>query len=346
MFGTGGKRPCRLDFAAAAFLGAALMAPAAQAQTNFYEGKTVKIVVGFPPGGGYDLYARAFARFLPAHIPGTPAVIVSNMPGAGSLVAANYIYNLAPKDGTEIASLETFVPFEAFYNGAGVRFDPVKYNWLGALNAEMTTCVVWHESKIKTFEDLLTTEVPFGSTGSGAPPVLEPKIMNSLLGTKIKLVNGYQGMADIFVAMENREVDGSCGVNWSTLTSTRADWMAQGKLRLVVQNAVDRAPYVAQLPLMLDFAKTPQQKGVLLLLAAPNRVGRPYMAPPGIPADRLAILRKAFDDTVADPAFIAEAERYKLALNAVKGEDVLAVFAEAGKMDKALVDEMMRARQD
>ena len=346
MLWTSGKRPGGLGFATAGLLGALLMTPAALAQTNFYEGKTVKVVVGFPPGGGYDLYARAFARFLPAHIPGNPAVIVSNMPGAGSLVAANYIYNLAPKDGTEIGSVETFVPFEAFYNGAGVRFDPAKYNWLGALNAEMTTCAVWHDSKIKSFQDLLTTQVPFGSTGSGAPPVLEPKIMNAVLGTKIKLVNGYQGMADIFVAMENREVDGSCGINWSTLTSTRADWMAQGKLRLITQNAVDRAPYVAQLPLLLDFAKMPEQKGVLLLLAAPNRVGRPYMAPPGIPADRVAILRKAFDDTVADPEFIVEAERLKLALNAVKGEDVLAVFQEAGKMDKALVDEMLRARQD
>ena len=346
MFWTVIRKPCRHLFVAAALLGAALTTTSPKAQTNFYEGKTVKIVVGFPPGGGYDLYARAFARFLSGHIPGNPAIIVSNMPGAGSLVAANYIYNLAPKDGTEIGSLETFVPFEAFYNGAGVRFDPVKYNWLGALNAEMTTCVVWHDSKIKSFQDLLTTEVPFGSTGSGAPPVLEPKIMNSMLGTKIKLVNGYQGMADIFVAMENREVDGACGVNWSTLTSTRADWMAQGKLRLIAQNAVDRASYVAQLPLLLDFAKTEQQKGVLLLLAAPNRVGRPYMAPPGIPADRLATLRKAFDDTVADPAFIAEAERLKLALNAVKGEAVLAIFQEAGKMEKALIDEMMRARQD
>jgi tripartite-type tricarboxylate transporter receptor subunit TctC len=266
------------------------------------------------------------------------------MPGAGSLVAANYIANLAPKDGTEIGSVETFIPFEAYYKGPGVRFDPLKLSWLGALNAEMTTCVVWHESKVQTFSDLLLTDVPFGATGSGAPPVVEPKIMNSVLGTRIKLVTGYQGMADIFVAMENREVDGSCGINWSTLTATHADWLAQQKIRLIVQNAFDRHPDVKHVPLLLDFAKTEKQKGVLTLLAAPNRVGRPYMAPPGISHERLAVLRKALDDTVRDPQFLAEAARLKLSVNAVSGEDVHGVFQAAAKVDQSMVNEMISAR--
>ena len=332
--------------ATAALLASSAVWGSASAQESFYSGKTIKVIVGFPPGGGYDLYARAFAKFLPAHIPGSPTAVVVNMPGAGSLVAANYLYNVAPRDGTEIASLETFVPFEAFYNGGGVRFDPLKFSWIGALNAEATTCVTWHESKIKSFSDLLTSGAAFGATGSGAPPVVEPKLMNSVLGTKIKLINGYPGTADIFVAMENREVDGSCGVNWSTLKSTRAEWLAHGKLNILSQNAVTRDPDAMQVPLLLDFAKTDDQKRLLTLLAAPNRVGRPYMAPPGIPQARLDVLRHAFEETVRDPEFIAENDRLKLVINPVSGNDIEAVFFEASRMDKKLVDRMIEAREE
>jgi tripartite-type tricarboxylate transporter receptor subunit TctC len=316
------------------------------AQDSFYAGRTLKVIVGFPPGGGYDIYARTFVRFLPRHIPGEPAVIPVNMPGAGSLTAANYIFNVAPRDGTEIGSVETFIPFEAFFKGHGVRFDPLKFSWIGGLNSEMTTCVIWHASRIKSFEDLLVTETAFGATGSGAPPVMEPKVVNAVLRTKMRVITGYPGTADIFIAMERGEIEGACGVGWTTLISTRGDWIAQGKLRILVQNAVKRHPNLPRTPLLLDFAKTKAQKDLLTLLAAPHRAGRPYLAPPGMPAERLGILRQAFDTTTKDSDFLAEAEKLKLAINPVAGKEMEAVFAEISRMDSSLIDAMIDARTE
>jgi hypothetical protein len=200
------------------------------AQDTFYRGKTVKVIVGFPPGGGYDVYARTLARVLPRHIPGTPPVMVVNMPGAGSLTLANYLFNVATRDGTEIGSVETFIPFEAFFGGNEVRFDPRSFSWIAGLNSEMTTCVVWHTSKVKSFEDLLALETAFGATGSGAPLVAEPRVINAVLRTKIRVVTGYPGTPDVFLAMERREVEGGCGVGWTTLLSTRGDWLLQKKV--------------------------------------------------------------------------------------------------------------------
>jgi tripartite-type tricarboxylate transporter receptor subunit TctC len=318
----------------------------AQAQDSFYAGKTLKIIVGFPPGGGYDVYARVLAKYLPQHIPGAPTVIVSNMPGAGSLTLANYIYNVAPKDGTEIGSVETFIPFEATFKGQGVRFDPAQFSWVGALNSEMTTCVVWHGSKIRTFQDLFTAEASFGATGSGAPPVTEPKVVNSVLGTRMKLIPGYPGTADIFLAMERGELDGVCGVGWTTLISTRGEWFNQGKLRILVQNAVQRHPSLPDTPLLLEFAKTDDQKALLTLLASPHRIGRPYLAPPGLPADRLEILRKAFDATTKNKAFLEEAQKLKVAINAVSGKEMDSVFVDVSKIDPKLIEAMIKARSE
>jgi tripartite-type tricarboxylate transporter receptor subunit TctC len=318
----------------------------AVAQDDFYAGKTLRVIVGFPPGGAYDLYSRALAKYLPRHIAGNPTSIIVNMPGAGSLAAANYMFNLAPKDGTEIGSVETFVPFDAFFSGKGVRFDPLKFSWVGALNSEMTACVIWHNSKIKTFSDLFTTPAPFGATGAGAPPVAEAMVMNNVLGTKIKLVTGYPGTPDIFLAMQNGEVEGTCGVGWTTLTSTRGDWLAQGKLNLLVQNAMTRHPSAPQTPLLLDFAKTTEQKELLTLLAAPHRIGRPYLAPPGIPEGRLGILRRAFVATTTDPDFINETHTLKLDLNPVTGAEMEDVFTDISKMDPSIIKKMTEARGD
>ena len=308
--------------------------------------KPLKVIVGFPTGGGYDIYARTLTRFLPRHLPGTPSVLVVNMPGAGSLTLANYLFNVAPKDGSEIGSVETFIPFEAFFGGNEVRFDPRRFSWIAGLNSEMTTCVVWHGSKVRSFDDLTKMEIAFGATGSGAPPVTEPRVMNAVLATKIKVITGYPGTADIFLAMERGEVEGTCGVGWSALMSTRADWVTQGKLRILVQNATRRHPAVPDVPLLLDFAKDEQQRKLLTLLAAPHRIGRPYLAPPGIPAGRLDALRTAFDATLKDPAFLAEAAKVKLAINPVAGSEMEAVIAEVAAMDPSLIAAMVRARGD
>ena len=324
--------------------GCPCIAGQAAAQDRFYAGRTLKLMVGFPTGGGYDIYARTLARFLPRHVPGTPSVLIVNMPGAGSLTLANYLFNVAPADGSEIGSVETFIPFEAFYGGSEVRFDPRKFSWIAGLNSEMTMCVAWHASRVKTFADLATMEAAFGATGSGAPPVQEPRVMNAVLGTKIKVITGYPGTADIFLAMERGEVEGTCGVGWSSLMSTRADWITQGKLRILAQNATARHPAVPDVPLLIDFAGNEQQRKLLTLLAAPHRIGRPYLAPPGIPAGRLQTLRTAFDATLKDPLFLAEAEKAKLAINPVTGSEMESVIAEVAAMDPSLIQAMIGAR--
>jgi tripartite-type tricarboxylate transporter receptor subunit TctC len=318
----------------------------ATAQDISYTGRTVKVVVGFPPGGGYDIYARTLVRVLPRHLPGMPSVIVVNMPGAGSLTLANYLFNVAARDGTEIGSVETFIPFEAYFGGNEVRFDPRWFSWIAGLNSEMTTCVVWHASKIRSLGDLLAVETTFGATGSGAPLVAEPRVINAVLGTKIKVVTGYPGTPDVFLAMERGEVEGSCGVGWTTLLSTRGDWVAQGKVRILVQNATKRHPALPDVPLLLDFAKNDRQRKLLTLLAAPHRIGRPYLAPPGISADRLQVLRAAFEATLKDTGFLAAAEHAKLAINPVTGKEMESIIAEVAGMEPAVIQAMISARSD
>jgi len=308
------------------------------------DSKPLKVIVGFTTGGGYDVYARAFVKFLQRHLPGTPPIMVVNMPGAGSLTLANYLYNVAPHDGSEIGSIETFIPFEAFFSGNEVRFDPRKFSWIAGLNSEMTMCVSWHGSKIKSFDDLFKTEAAFGATGSGAVMVTEPRVVNAALATKIKLITGYPGAAEVFLAMERGEVEGACGLGWTALMSTRPDWVTQGKLRLLAQNAVKRHPAAPNVPRLIEFAKNDPQRQLLTLLAAPHRIGRPYVAPPGLPPERLALLRAAFDATLKDPAFLAEAEKAKLGINPVSGSEMEAVINEVAAMDPSLIQAMIRAR--
>ena len=317
----------------------------ARAQTPFYQGKTLNIMVGFPPGGGYDVYARLLARSLGKRIPGEPTVIVQNMPGAGSLNLANHLYSLAPRDGTVIGSIETAMPFEAFFNPDAVRFDPLKFTWLIGLNSEVTTCFVWHASPIKRFSDLFTREAKFGATNSGATPVVEPRVANALLGTKIGIVTGYPGTGDIFLAIERGEVEGACGVGWTALNVAKADWLREGKLRILAQNATKRHPAVPEVPLLLDFAKTAEQRQLLELLAAPQDIGRPILAPPDVPAERRDILRKGLEETVADPGFLADAAKAGLFINPVRGGDIEAMLARIAKMDRALIAKMAALRQ-
>ncbi len=230
-----------LSGTAAGFLIAAHLTGPASAQPDFYKGKTVSITVGFPPGGGYDLYARVVARHLPRHLPGTPTVIVQNMPGAGSLNLANHLYAAAPKDGTVIGSIESGAPFEAIFEGKGVRFDPFKFTWIGGLNKEVTTCVVWHTSPVKTLNDLLKREAPFAGTGPGAPPEVEVKLINDVLGTRMKLISGYRGLGDVYTALERGEVEGSCGINLSSVAAVRPTWFKEGKLVPLVQMTTSAA---------------------------------------------------------------------------------------------------------
>jgi tripartite-type tricarboxylate transporter receptor subunit TctC len=333
-----------LSGAAAGILIAACLIGHASAQADFYKGKTVSLMVGFPPGGGYDVYARVVARHLPRHIPGTPNVIVQNMPGAGSLNLANHLYSVAPKDGTIIGSVESGAPFEAIFEGKGVRFDPFKFTWIGGLNKEVTTCVVWHTSPVKTLDDLRNREAPFAGTGPGAPPEVELKLINDVLGTRMKLISGYRGLGDVYAALERGEIEGSCGINVSSVAAVRPTWFKEGKLVPLVQMTTARHPDLPAVPLITELARDDEGRQILGLLNLPNLVGRPYVAPPDLPAERTKLLRDAFSATMRDEAFLAEAKKASLPIDPVQGKQIETILSETRTLPKAVTSRMVRAR--
>lgn len=326
--------------------GIALAGPAtAQGAGDFYKGRQVSIIVGFPPGGGYDVYARVLARHIGRHIPGSPTIVVQNMPGAGSLNLANHIYSVAPKDGTVLGSVESGAPFEYFYDGKGVRFDPLKFAWIGGLNEDTSTCGVWHTSPAKTFLDLQKHEAPFGGTGPSAPPEVESKVSNDVLGTKMKLILGYRGLGDVYAAIEKGELEGSCGITWSSVSAVKTDWLKDGKWRTLVQIAGKRHKDLPNVPLLTEFARNEGDRQVLELVGLPNLVGRPYMTSPGTPADRVSTLRSAFSASLKDPAFLADATQAKLPIDPVSAERIEQILADTAKMPKDVIARMVKSRQ-
>src|SRR5919199_5772069 len=300
----------RIACIAAIIIGAAATA-SAQTPEEFYAGKTVNIVVGFEAGGGYDAYARLLARHMGRYAAGAN-IVVQNRPGAGSLVAANYLFNVAPRDGTAFGIVSSGVLFDPLFGNKAAQFEATEFSWLGSVNREVSTCQVWHTAPIKTFEDARTASIAVGATGAGADSHLFPQTLNAILGTKFKVVSGYPGATSVFLAMERGELEGICGIYWSTLKAQRADWLRQGILRPLVQLALEKHPEYPDVPLVLDFAKTPEERGALELVFAPMALAGPFLGPPGVPADRLAYLRRAFEATLSDADFETEAERLKL----------------------------------
>ena len=332
--------------ACVALLQLCLFGSGAAAGAEVFAGKTIKLIVGFPPGGSHHLYARLISEFFRKHIPGEPTVIVTSMPGAGSLTMVNYIYNAAPKDGTEIGAPAALVPFEAIYKASGVQFDPSRLSWIGSVNKGYSTCSVFHTSKIATIQDLQTMQATFGATGVGSPTFVEARVLNSVLNTKIRLVVGYPGNSDIFSAMERGEIDGACGYSLQALMATRGDMVTSGKLRFLVQNAAERNPSLPNVPLMVDFAKNESQRDLFKLLAAPHRMDKVFIAPPGLPLDRLTILRRAFDDTMKDAEFVSKAKSMHLDVNPSTGEEVEAIFGDIAKISPSVIEEMIKARRE
>jgi tripartite-type tricarboxylate transporter receptor subunit TctC len=298
----------------------------AQAPKDFYQGKTIQLYVGFGTGGAYDAYARLIARHLGKHMPGNPNVVPTNMPGAGSLRLANWLYNAAPKDGTAIATVSRAAPFEPLVGaGGGAQFDSTAFNWLGSANNETSTCVAWKTSGITTFDQLKQKELVMGGDGPTADGEQFARTMNGLFGTKIRIVTGYSGGNDINLAMERGEVQGRCGWSWASLKSTHSDWLKSGDAKVIVQIGGEKHPDLPDVPLLSDMATTEEEKAVLRLVVARQPLGRPYMAPPGVPKDRVEALRAAFMATMQDPEFIAEAERAQLEVSPLSGEKVEAL---------------------
>ena len=304
--------------------------PASGTQQNvasFYRGKQVRVLIGYSAGGGYDTYARLLARHIGNHIPGNPTVVPQNMPGAGSLTLTNFLYNVAPKDGTVFGTIARGMAMEPLLGGEGTQFDATKFSWIGSLNHEVSICASWYTSKVKTVEDLKTNQLIVGGTGSGADTDTFPIVMSNLLDAKIKLISGYPGGNDILLAMERGEVDGRCGWSWSSVVANRGDWLTEKKINILVQMALQKHPDLPDVPLVLDLADNEDEERAMELIFARQVMGRPYVAPPGIPVERRDALRQAFLDMVEDPAFKADIQKIDLELNPVSGVEIERVIA-------------------
>jgi tripartite-type tricarboxylate transporter receptor subunit TctC len=309
---------------------ALLQAAAASAQTaaEFYRGRSGDMQIGYSVGGGYDLYARLLARHLGQHIPGNPTIVPKNMEGAASLRLANYLYSAAPRDGTVIGAISRGAAFDPLLNENGAQFDASKFSWIGSANNEVSVCVALQSSGITSFNDVLTKTLTIGSTGVGDDTYQFPALMNAELGTKFKIVTGYPGGNDITLALERGEVQGRCGWSWSSIVTTRKDWITSKKIIVLVQMSLSKHPDLPDVPLIMDLAKTTEQRQIFKLIFARQVMGRPFTAPPGVPADRVAALRQAFADTIKDKAFLDDADKGKFEINPVGGAELDALVKE------------------
>ncbi len=304
----------------------------------FYQGKTVKIIVGYPPGGGYDTYARTLAAHIGKHIPGNPTVIVENMDGAGSIKSLNYIYNAAPKDGTVFGTFGRGLPEAELRGDEGVQFKSKELNWLGSMNEEVSVCVVRSDAPVKTFEDAQKQTVTVGGTGPNDDTGFFPRVLNALAGTKFDLKIGYPGGSDILLAMERGEVQGRCGWSWSSVVSTKKQWLDTGYVRILTQMALNKHPDIPKdVPLATDYVKNPDDKRILEVIFARQAIGRPFAAPPGVPAERVKALQDAFDKTMKDAAFKADADKAKQEINPKNAAEVKAVIEKILSTPPALV---------
>jgi tripartite-type tricarboxylate transporter receptor subunit TctC len=318
---------------------AALASPAgAQSVEDFYKGKAINLLIGFETGGGYDIYGRLLARHLGKHIPGRPNIIAQNLPGAGSQRSAQYIFSAAPKDGTAIGTFGRQMGIAPLLTPATAQFDGTKFTWLGSITNEVSTCVSWHTARVKTWDDLLTKEVILGGDGPGADPDVFALLYKNVFDAKISLVSGYHGTTPIILAMERGEVDGLCGYSWSTIKSKHQQWLQEKKINILVQAALKKDPEIAEVPLVLDAAKTDEQRQILKLFLTSQETARPFAAPPGIPADRKAALIAAFEQTMKDPEFLAEAKKLNLDINPLSGKTITDLLIELYATPKAILE--------
>jgi tripartite-type tricarboxylate transporter receptor subunit TctC len=323
-----------------AFAPIAFAAPFALAQSpaDFYKGRNIDLYIGYSVGGAYDLYARVIARHLGKHIPGNPIIVPKNMEGAGSLRLANWLYNVGPKDGTALGTIGRGTAFDPLLGSKGAQFQADRFTWIGSANNEVSVCVAWKTSGINKLEDVLAKELIVGGTGQAADTDQFPRVLNGVLGTKFKIVTGYPGGNDVTLAMERGEVKGRCGWSWSSVVATHKRWIDDKSIIVLAQLSLDKHPDLPDVPLIMDFAKGEDQQRMFKLIFARQVMGRPYLAPPGVPADRAEALRKAFMATMQDPEFLAEAEKSQLEINPVAGTEVEKLVKDLYQTPKALAD--------
>jgi tripartite-type tricarboxylate transporter receptor subunit TctC len=315
---------------AAAACGALLIVSSAGAAdpADFYKGRNVDLYIGYSAGGGYDLYARLLARHIGKHIPGKPNVVPQNMTGAGSLRAAQYLYSVAAKDGTVFGTFGRTIATTPLMTPASAQFDGTKFTWLGSITNEVSTCVTWNTSPVKVWNDILGKEAAMGGEGPGADPDVYTLLYKNVFGAKMKLITGYHGTNDTVLAMERGEVDGLCGLSWSTLKARHMQAMKEKRINVIIQAALKKQPELADVPLAIDLTQDREKLQILKLFLASQEMARPFAAPPELPADRKAALISAFENTMKDPEFLAEAQKLSMDINPLRPKEVDDILAE------------------
>jgi tripartite-type tricarboxylate transporter receptor subunit TctC len=337
-----------LKSAAFAVSGLALCGTSAQADavSDFYKGKRMEMLIGYSSGGGYDTYARLIARHWAGLIPGKPSMIARNVPGAGSMRLMNELYNIRPKDGTAVGTVSRGIVHEELWGTKGVKFKAADMTWIGSANNEVSVCVTWHTANIDTLDKFIKSNIVVGGTGPGADTDTFPQVLNNVLGTKLKLVTGYPGGNDINLAMERGEVQGRCGWSWSSVISTRANWLKGKQIDINLQMSMAKHADLPNVPLVLDLARDPREKKMLELIFARQAMGRPYVAPPKIPADRAAALRTTFMAVMKDPGFVKASTQAKLEITPVSGDAVQKIIADMFAAPKDVIEASRVAASD
>jgi tripartite-type tricarboxylate transporter receptor subunit TctC len=322
---------------------AALTFPAAalaqSAGEPFTGGKPLTLVIGFGPGGGYDLWARTLSRHIGRHLPGNPTVVPQNMPGAGSLVAANHIYNAAPKDGTVMGIIARDAALAELTGMQGARFEATKISWIGSPATETNVCIAYRTAKVSSVKDLFERELILGNTGPGTGTYTYPKALSGILGMKFKLISGFPSSSDVFLAMERGEVEGICE-SLDSVTGKKPDWIEKGTVKVLFQAGTEPNPHLKDVPFILDLAKTEEDKQALRFLYAGQGIGRPFVAPPDLPPARLKMLREAFNATMKDPEFMADVKKQKLEIEPQTGEQLERLIKELFTTPKPVIEKV------
>jgi len=314
----------------------------AQTPDQFYKGKQVELVIGYPPAGSNDVYARLLARHIGKHIPGNPTVVPQNKPGAGSFLALGHAFNVAPKDGTVIGIGAPTAPLDEKLGSPGVRFKSAEFNWIGRIDSLINIVFLWHTSPVKSVADAQRIESKLSGTGVGSTVSIYPTVMNNVLGTKFKLIMGYKGSNDAQLALERGEADGH-STSWTAVKVAHPDWWPQKKISIIVQFALNKHPELQGVPTVVELARNDEERAILRAVMNATEIGTAFFTTPGVPADRVTALRRAFDATVKDPEFLAEAARTHLTIGPLAGEELQKLVADVSNLSPALLDKVRAA---
>jgi len=322
-----------------------ISAAPAQTPAEFYKGKTIELGISSTVGGGYDAHARMLARHMGQYVPGNPTIVPKNIEGAGGLRLANLLYNTAPRDGTSLGIIYRATAFEPLFGNKSAQFDATKFTWIGSASSEVSLCVSWHTSGVTNVDDMRAKELVVAHSGAGGDAYQFSKVINGVLGTRMRLVGGYRGGNEMLLAMERGEVGGRCGWSWSSMQATRPEWIADSRVNLLMQLALSKHPELPNVPLVTDLAHTPEQRSILKLVFARQEIAYPFVAPPGVPSDRVEVLRAGFLKAMADPELLADARKARLEVMPLAGDAVQKLVTELHATPAAMVQKVVETLQ-